>query len=55
MIYTIVENCKRHGVPVEAYLRDLLNTLPTRPGSQTIATLTPASIAATRRRKSDAA
>lgn len=55
VIYTIVENCKRHGVPVEIYLRDLLTRLPSTTDAQTIATLTPASIAAARRRKSDAA
>jgi transposase len=55
VIYTLVENCKRHGVPVEAYLRDLLTTLPTTPDAQTIATLTPARVAATRSSKPAAA
>ena len=41
MIYTIVENCKRHGVLVEAYLRDLLTRLTSTTDAQTIATLTP--------------
>jgi transposase len=54
-IYTIVENCKRHGVPVEAYLQDLLTRLPTTNDEQLIATLTPARVAAARRRKSEAA
>lgn len=50
VIYTIVENCKRHGVPVEPYLRDLLTRLPTTAGDEAIAALTPARIAAARRR-----
>jgi hypothetical protein len=37
VIYTIVENCKRHGVPVEPYLRDLLTRLPTTAGDEAIA------------------
>ncbi len=49
------KTCKRHGVPVEAYLRDLLTRLPSTTNAQTFATLTPASIAAARSRKSDAA
>jgi transposase len=55
VIYTLVENCKRHGVPVETYLRDLLVSLPSTTDAQTIATLTPASVAAALRRKADAA
>jgi len=45
-----VENCKRHGVPVEPYLLDLLTRLPTTAGDEAIAALTPARIAAARRR-----
>ncbi len=37
VIYTIVENCKRHGVPVEAYLRDLLTRHPTTAVDEAIA------------------
>ena len=55
VIYTIVENCKRHGVPVEAYLRDLLTRLPVTADGETIASLTPARVAAARYRKSVAA
>ena len=55
MIYTIVENCKRHGVPVEAYLRDLLTRLPVTTDGETIASLTPVRVAATRSRKPAAA
>ena len=55
VIYTIVENCRRHGVPVEAYLRDLLTRLPVTTDVQTIATLTPARVAAIRSRKPAAA
>jgi Transposase IS66 family len=56
VIYTLVEHCKRHGIKVEAYLlRELLTRLPSKPEDRTITKLTPASIAATRRRLSDAA
>lgn len=54
-IYTLVENCRRHEIPVEAYLKQLLQTLPSVTDEAVIATLTPARIAATRRRKSYAA
>jgi len=56
-IYTIVENCRRHGVPVEAYLRELLDKLPGLKAAdeETIASLTPARMAALRSRKSRAA
>lgn len=53
-IYTLVENCRRHQVPVEAYLRDLLTRLPGQTDAETIATLTPARIAAVRREKAAA-
>jgi len=55
VIYTIVENCRRHSVPVEAYLRDLLTRLPVTTDEETIASLTPARVAATRSRKPAAA
>ncbi len=54
-IYTLVENCRRHGVPVETYLRELLTRLPGLTDAETIASLTPAGIAAIRRGKSAAA
>jgi len=50
-IYTLVENCRRYGVPVEAYLKELLQTLPGLSDEAVIATLTPARIADARRRK----
>lgn len=53
-IYTLVENCRRHGVPVEAYLRELLTRLPGQTDPETIASLTPARIAALRREKAAA-
>ena len=52
MIYTLVENCRRYGLPVEAYLKQLLQTLPGLSDETVIATLTPARIADARRRKS---
>ena len=55
VIYTLVENCRRHGVPVEAYLRELLTRLPGQTDPETIASLTPSRIAAIRREKSAAA
>jgi hypothetical protein len=55
VIYTLVENCKRHGVPVEAYLCNLLTRLPVTSDEETIAALTPARVAVARRSKSDAA
>ena len=56
-IYTIVENCRRHGVPVEAYLRELLDRLPglKEADEETIASLTPRRMAALRSRKPKAA
>jgi transposase len=49
-IYTIVENCHRYGVPVEDYLREVLELLPTLKGAEEkAADLTPAKIAAARR------
>jgi transposase len=49
-IYTLVENCRRYGLPVEAYLKQLLHTLPGLTDESVIATLTPARIADVRRR-----
>lgn len=54
-IYTLVENCRRHDIPVEAYLKQLLETLPGLTDKTVIATLTPARIAEARRRKTHAA
>jgi transposase len=50
-IYTLVENCKLHDLPVEAYLRQLLTVLPGVTDPEVIASLTPARIAAARRNK----
>ena len=50
-IYTLVENCRRHGIPVESYLKQLLQTLPGVTDEAVIASLTPARIAKIRRRK----
>ena len=52
-VYKIEESS--HGVPVEAYLCDLLTRLPVTSDEETIAALTPARVAVARRRKSDAA
>ena len=52
MIYTLVENCRRYEIPVEAYLKDLLTRLPGITDPEMIASLTPAKIAAARRRGS---
>lgn len=50
-IYTIIENCRRYDVPVEDYLREVLEILPTLRDPETqAAELTPASIAAARRK-----
>ena len=54
-IYTLVENCKRQGVPVEAYLKHLLEVLPVTNDPEAIAALTPARIAAARSRNQVAA
>jgi transposase len=51
MMYTLVENCKRHGLDPYGYLRDVLTELPEgEPGVEEVAHLTPASIAGARRR-----
>jgi transposase len=50
-IYTLVENCKAHDLPVESYLRELLTVLPGVTDPQVIASLTPARVAAARRNK----
>ena len=55
IIFTLVENCRRHGVPVEAYLRELLTRLPSLTNPETVARLTPSKIAAIRHGKSAAA
>ncbi len=55
IIFTLVENCRRHGVPVETYLRELLTRLPGLTDPETIASLTPARIDAIRQGKSAAA
>ena len=50
-IYTLVENCKLHDLPVESYLRELLTVLPGVTDPDVIASLTPARIAGARRNK----
>ncbi len=55
VIYTLVENCRRHGIPVEEYLCGLLTRLPGESDPEIIASLTPARKAATRSEKSAAA
>lgn len=47
-IYTLVENCKRTGIPVESYLKELLEKLPGLSYPEAIAGLTPARLAAKR-------
>ena len=50
-IYTIIENCHRYNIPVEDYLREVLEILPTLKDPETEAIdLTPARIAAARRK-----
>ena len=41
-IYTLVANCRRHGIPVEEYLREFLTRLPGKSDPEIIASLTPA-------------
>lgn len=48
-IYTLVENCKAHDLPVGNYLKELLTVLPGTTDPEVIASLTPARIAAVRR------
>jgi len=49
-IYTIIENCRRFELPIEDYLREVLEILPTLSDPETqAADLTPARIAAARR------
>ena len=56
IIYTIVENCRRHAIAPEPYLAELLNKLPVTHDPLVIESLTPASLAAaTRRSKTRAA
>ena len=55
VIYTLVENCRRHGIPVEEYLCELLTRLPGETDPEIIASLTPARMASARREKSAAA
>lgn len=48
-IYTLVENCKALGLPVESYLKELLSVLPGVTDPEVIASLTPARVAMARR------
>ena len=34
VIYTLIENCRMHGVNPEEYLKDVLERLPTHPASR---------------------
>lgn len=52
VIYTLVENCRRHGIPVEEYLWELFTRLPGETEPETIASPTPAREAATHSEKS---
>ena len=50
VIYTLVENCKRHGLDPYAYLKDVLTRLPAGdPTPAEVAHLTPASMAGVKR------
>ncbi|MFT5905449.1 MAG: hypothetical protein ACI9E1_001047 [Cryomorphaceae bacterium] len=40
-LYTIIENCKRHGLTPEAYLKEVLTHLPANPTQEGVASLTP--------------
>ena len=51
-IYTLVENCKAQGLPVERYLKELLTVLPGVNDPEIIASLTPARVANARRPES---
>lgn len=51
-IDTLVENCKLHDLSVETYLKELLSTLPGVTDPKIIVSLTPARVAAARRKKS---
>lgn len=50
-IFTLVENCRRHGIEPEAYLAEMLNRMPVTNDPEVIESLTPASLAESRRRK----
>ncbi len=54
VIYSLVENCRKHRVPLEAYLRELLTSLPGLTDAKTVTTLTPTRIADIRHGKSAA-
>lgn len=49
-LYTIIENCKRHGLNPEAYLKEILTHLPIDPTKSEAASLTPRAIAETKKR-----
>ena len=54
-LYTIIENCKRHGLNPEAYLKQVLTHLPADPTKAEAASLTPQAIAKTQKRLPKAA
>jgi hypothetical protein len=54
-LYTIIENCKRHGLNPEAYLKQVLTHLPANPTKEEAASLTPRAIAETKKRLPKAA
>lgn len=51
VIYTLVENCRRHGIAVEEYLCELLTRLPGETDAKIIDSLTPARMATARSEK----
>jgi transposase len=55
LLYTLIGNCKVHGLDPELYLAEVIERLPARPTSQQAAELTPASIAARQRRADEVA
>ena len=52
--YTVIENCKRHGLNLREYLMEVMKVLVEH-GSGRAAEITPAKIAAARRRRGKAA
>lgn len=46
LIYTLMANCKAHGLDPEAYLAEVIKRLPANPTAEEAAALTPAKLAA---------
>jgi len=55
LLYTLIENCKNHGLAPEDYLAEVIGRLPADATAEQAAGLTPANIAAERRLAEDAA